>query len=130
MPKRPRSQAGGSDGFVYLMRCRSDSGVVYFKIGHSADPDKRLRTLQTGNPFRIKLYNIIAVEQMSDAETTAHQAVAHLMDRTEGGGTEWFTRKRQINTTREEIWETILKGLRDNGLLSSSSSSSTSSISD
>ena len=100
------------------------AGVAYFKIGHSADPDKRLRNLQTGNPFHIKPYDIIAVEQMSDAETTAHQAVEHLMDRTEGGGTEWFTRKRLTNTTCEEIWDTIFKGLRDNGLLSSSSSSS------
>jgi len=48
--KRARRDAGPKATSVYLME-----GNKHVKVGISADPDKRLKQIQTGNPNRIKL---------------------------------------------------------------------------
>ena len=58
-----------SEGYVYLIRME---GTTFYKIGMSLDPEIRLQTLQTGNPYRLDLVNRRAVRDMRGAETGLH----------------------------------------------------------
>jgi hypothetical protein len=73
--------------YVYIFR--SVNSPLY-KVGHSSDPDRRLKELQTGNPFKIEEYSRL---QCSDA-TIARSIERFIMDRLSGrkskGGNEWF----------------------------------------
>lgn len=69
-------QAGNKDcpqegGYVYVIHALGTSRV---KIGYSADPEKRLRELQTGSPFELRL--LAKWPGSLDSELSAHRAFA------------------------------------------------------
>ncbi|KAL8746171.1 MAG: hypothetical protein Q9190_001782 [Brigantiaea leucoxantha] len=57
-------------GFVYLIRM---SFTPFLKIGMSLDPEIRIRTLQTGNPYPLQLVKTWAVRDMRSAELSLHR---------------------------------------------------------
>ncbi|MDA9993289.1 GIY-YIG nuclease family protein [bacterium] len=66
--------------------CISD-GKDLCKFGFSNNPEKRLKTLQTGNPNNLQLIDTILVEEkeVRNLEKTLHKEYAH--KRVKG---EWF----------------------------------------
>ena len=75
-----------SRGYVYLIHM---TGTTYYKIGMSLDPEIRLRTLQTGNPYMLDIMTTRHVSDMRSAESALHwryeaQRVLNLNAR------EWF----------------------------------------
>jgi len=58
--------------FIYIIRCDNQN---LFKIGISNNVDKRLKQLQTGNPYKLKcIYKIKSLEiKASKIEATIHQ---------------------------------------------------------
>jgi hypothetical protein len=56
-----------------------------FKVGRSDDPAQRLKQLQTGSPYPLKL--VLVLEDMGRLETQLHRRLAHGKTR---GGEEWF----------------------------------------
>lgn len=74
----------GKPGKIYLMRCETHDWI---KIGRSADPTARARSLSYGEHAAVKL---IAEREVSDdcvAETVAHRLAAWLGYERDG---EWF----------------------------------------
>lgn len=67
--------------YVYFIRREDDSGPV--KIGTTNDPYKRLLTVQTGNPYKLKIIKII--KGGKNLEKTLHNKFGKF--RMEG---EWF----------------------------------------
>ncbi|KAI4186855.1 MAG: hypothetical protein L6R41_003204 [Letrouitia leprolyta] len=59
-----------SRGFVYLIHM---TGTTYYKIGMSLDPEIRLRTLQTGNPYVLNIVTTRSVSDMRSAESELHR---------------------------------------------------------
>lgn len=59
-----------SQGEVYLIHM---GGTTFYKIGMSLDPQIRLRTLQTGNPYPLQILHTQAVQDMRSAETGLHR---------------------------------------------------------
>ena len=59
-----------SQGHVYLINMQD---TAFYKIGMSLDPQIRLRTLQTGNPYPLQIINTRAVPDMRSAETRLHR---------------------------------------------------------
>ncbi|KAL9034066.1 MAG: hypothetical protein Q9180_005610 [Flavoplaca navasiana] len=59
-----------SRGYVYLIHM---TGTTYYKIGMSLDPEIRLRTLQTGNPYVLNIMATQYVSDMRSAESALHQ---------------------------------------------------------
>ena len=59
-----------SRGYVYLIHMTRST---YYKIGMSLDPEIRLRTLQTGNPYVLNIIANQSVSDMRSAETALHQ---------------------------------------------------------
>ena len=59
-----------SQGYIYLIHMNDTS---FYKIGMSLDPQIRLRTLQTGNPYPLQILNTQAVQDMRSAETSLHR---------------------------------------------------------
>ena len=58
--------------FIYIIRCEKQN---LFKIGISKNVDKRLKQLQTGNPYKLKcIYKIKSLEiKATKIEATIHQ---------------------------------------------------------
>lgn len=70
---------------VYFMACRDSSGREFVKIGYSGDVQKRIRKLQTGNPFRLQVDH---VEPGTRKDERRHQRrFEHLRANTSG---EWI----------------------------------------
>lgn len=71
------------DTAVYLMQCGG-----FYKVGISADPWKRLKTLQTGSPLEIRLIHSVWLPRH-----LAHLAEADIHFRFRGTRVrgEWFT---------------------------------------
>ncbi|MCJ1226691.1 hypothetical protein MMC12_003344 [Toensbergia leucococca] len=59
-----------AQGYIYLIHME---GTTFYKIGMSLDPQIRLRTLQTGNPYPLHILNMQAVPDMRSAETRLHR---------------------------------------------------------
>ena len=57
-------------GYVYLIHM---ADTAFYKIGMSLDPEMRLRTLQTGNPHRLRIVRVSAVRDMRAAESGLHE---------------------------------------------------------
>jgi hypothetical protein len=70
--------------FLYVIAA-SPAGPC--KIGHSANPMKRRRTLQTGNPQRLGLYHKepVAANWGRSVEQSLHRDIHHLREHGE-----WF----------------------------------------
>ena len=59
-----------SQGYIYLIHME---GTTFYKIGMSLDPQIRLQTLQTGNPYPLKIRKTQAVQDMRSAESNLHR---------------------------------------------------------
>ncbi|KAL8689091.1 MAG: hypothetical protein Q9218_005160 [Villophora microphyllina] len=59
-----------SEGSVYLIHME---GTSFYKIGMSLDPQIRLRTLQTGNPYTLTIRRTQVVGDMRSAESDLHR---------------------------------------------------------
>lgn len=55
--------------YVYLI---SDSNNYTYKIGVSNNPEKRVKSLQTGNDRVLKIVHKVLCENYSDVETALH----------------------------------------------------------
>jgi len=75
-----------SEGFVYLIHM---TGTTFYKIGMSLDPQLRLRTLQTGNPYTLTIRSTLAVPEMRSAETGLHRQF-EAQRVSNGNAREWF----------------------------------------
>ena len=80
-------------GWVYILEAVGCDGV--YKIGWARDPLKRIRFLQAGSPFELKLHAVL--EGSRKEESQLHWNVKS--NRVPRGGREWF-----YWTSREEVW--------------------------
>lgn len=55
--------------YVYLI---SDSNTYNYKIGISNNPERRIKSLQTGNDNKLKIIHKILCEYYSDVEKALH----------------------------------------------------------
>lgn len=75
-------RAIGDIGYVYFVwmalppELSANPSVTFIKIGRSENPQVRLVTLQTGNPFTLTLEGYIPVINMGEAERRAHMVAA------------------------------------------------------
>ena len=60
-------------GYVYLIRCVTDDDKRRCKVGASTNPQARLRTLQTGNPFSLELVHTFPSDDMYASEFAMHK---------------------------------------------------------
>lgn len=67
--------------WVYFVRCGS-----YVKIGHGADPTRRLRDFEAGNPYPLRLIGMFPGGKLE--ERRLHEAFERLRHAT--AGEEWF----------------------------------------
>lgn len=98
--------------FVYLVECDVGEGVgalpmharAYYKIGVAANPKIRLKELQTGNPFKLRIVKTEPTASAFQLERRLHGAMAS--SRREG---EWFysTPNHIIKT-----WHRIVRDFR------------------
>lgn len=59
--------------YVYLMQME---GMDIYKIGHSKNPNKRLESVQTGNPFKLTLVDFYETQRASQIEAAMHNRYA------------------------------------------------------
>lgn len=85
-PNRAAQQNSGADGVYVIGSVDPD----YVKIGKAGSVISRLRSLQTGNPFKLYIHRIFKFERTIDTtkvEVWAHEDAGRL----HGGGVgEWF----------------------------------------
>jgi hypothetical protein len=67
---------------LYLLQSGKNGS---FKVGRSNNPEQRLKSLQTGNPYPLKL--ILVLENQGHLEAQLHRRLAHGKTK---GGEEWF----------------------------------------
>lgn len=99
---------GSKSRKVYLLRSNEN-----YKIGIAKDVNKRIKQLQTGNPYKIELIGSYESMHASKIETTLHNQYSH--EREMG---EWFTLslREEINFINEcERIENNIKILNDLG---------------
>lgn len=60
-------------GLVYLIQ--SD---IFYKIGYTIDLDKRLRSLQTGNPKPLTVAAVVEIDHPARLENELHRMFRHL----------------------------------------------------
>ena len=88
---RPRVQNGDGAGdrrkieYVYIVAMGTGKNSQCFKVGHSINPDERLKVLQTGNPKTLHLLDKFPVSS-KDAEKVAHDELEKKYRKTR----EWF----------------------------------------
>lgn len=71
---------------IYLLECVNDLSETTYKIGYtSSDVNKRIKSLQTGNPGIISVLSIFETEYGQKVERALHRRYSHL--RLKG---EWF----------------------------------------
>ncbi|MCA9932967.1 MAG: GIY-YIG nuclease family protein [Anaerolineales bacterium] len=86
------SQPSDNTDYVYIIQMGRKN---IFKIGKSNDPNSRLASLQTANPYKLKFLNIFSADNASAAEETLHTALYE--NKLEG---EWF---RLTNTEKNAL---------------------------
>lgn len=59
--------------YVYLIQVQ---GMDVYKIGHSKNPKQRLKSVQTGNPFKCILIDSYKTNRASQIETALHHRFA------------------------------------------------------
>jgi hypothetical protein len=85
----------------------SKTGAI--KVGRSGDPERRLRQLQTGCPYRLRLI-LVALDQ-GHLERSVHHAMRPYQTRYGDG--EWF-HERGMGYIPEGIWEQALPWVLEN----------------
>lgn len=75
--------------FIYLIHAE---GTNLYKIGISNNPEKRLKSLQTANPYSLKLIFSIKVKNAFDVEKILHRTFSYckLNENSEEIIGEWF----------------------------------------
>lgn len=86
MPSKPivqvrRKPVIQTEGFVYLLK----SEVGFYKIGHAANPNDRIRTFNVKLPFQVEFEHLIKCKDRFTAERKLHKRYA---DKRLNG--EWF----------------------------------------
>jgi hypothetical protein len=101
-PRRAQSIAAAATAFA-LKQAQKKPQFVYFvecderiKIGVARDPERRLRSLQTGNPSQLRILAVVA----GDADL--EQAIHAKFESTRIGG-EWFCKTDQLNEFIERV---------------------------
>lgn len=75
------------ENIIYLIECVGDEETKY-KIGYTKDElnlKRRLKAIQTGNPYKCSICNTFNTKHYRKIETTLHNT--HIHKRLEG---EWF----------------------------------------
>lgn len=101
----------GVGGFVYLVKENNISdpnGPLHYMVGHSANPDAEIETLQKGNPRRLSFEFKIEVKDMKAADADAKLALNEYSCGLGGGGA-WFTAAH--NNERETLKQTFLRAV-------------------
>jgi hypothetical protein len=80
--KVPEKRKASKTHFIYLIHFHDD----IYKIGQSKDPQRRLRALQTSNPYTLTLVHSFPADKPDQAERALHQCLDS--SRREG---EWFS---------------------------------------
>jgi len=85
--------------YIYVF---SSENKRLWKIGFSNDPDRRLKELQTGCPFKIEEYTRIECDDnYREVEKAIHEKLSPYKQR---GGKEWYkVAKSWINTILFEV---------------------------
>jgi hypothetical protein len=66
--------------YVYLIKCS-----IYYKIGFSKNPQNRLKTIKTHNPFDVKLFATLKTDNYLSVEKNLHNLFAN-----KNSKREWF----------------------------------------
>ena len=72
-----------------------------FKVGKSDDPERRLRQLQTGCPYLLRI--ILIMEESGNLEPRVHQYLKTYKTRFSSGG-EWFS-ESGLGEIPVQVWE-------------------------
>lgn len=80
-PKEPADRSDTRIGYVYLIQ----SPTGHYKIGHTSNPDKRIKTFESKLPFEIEFIHLICTEDRFALEKELHRKFAQ--QRVRG---EWF----------------------------------------
>jgi len=75
--------------FVYFIRCKVEMFCNPIKIGVSASPEKRLKALQTSNPFKLALLDCIRFP--NEKQARAVEQKLHEIFQMRGMNGEWFS---------------------------------------
>lgn len=77
-----------SDTFVYVIGSRYKDDAI-LKIGVSNDPEKRLKTLQTSNPFKLRL--LLLSKRFNKADAFKAEKMLHELMKDYRLNGEWFS---------------------------------------
>jgi DNA segregation ATPase FtsK/SpoIIIE-like protein len=69
--------------YVYILKAGSD----HYKVGITADVVKRLKSIQTGNAYKVYVVAVRLCKDASKVEKKLHERLAAMST---AGGTEWF----------------------------------------
>lgn len=58
---------------VYIMYCKDLEGRTIHKVGISSDVKKRINSMQSGNPFKIKVLKLFKTPNASKVEKLIHK---------------------------------------------------------
>ena len=72
-----------------------------FKVGRSADPARRLKQLQTGSPYELRI--VLVVKNGGSQEKDIHKC---LVGYEGGGGSEWFHEKG-LSNIGDELYDLV-----------------------
>lgn len=86
---------------LYIIQSRVTGAI---KIGRSDDPERRLRQLQTGCPYALKI--ILVVDGGGNSERRVHQAMSRHRTRHTVGG-EWFA-EAGLGDVPVDVWNHAL----------------------
>jgi hypothetical protein len=101
-----RNKKKESPVFVYIIKA---IGTTFHKIGVSANPKKRLKDLQTGNPYKLMVKRRWKFPLKSTALITEKELHIYLSKHKCSGGKEWF---RNDNNIINQIESLIAKEIR------------------
>lgn len=93
--------------YIYLLKSQENG---YYKIGKSVNPDKRIKTLQTGNPEKIDLISKVKV---SDKFCNRVESALHLQYSYSNKNGEWF----DLSLEDELLFESNVKRVENNLLI-------------
>ncbi len=93
--------------YIYLFKSEENG---YYKIGKSVNPDKRIKTLQTGNPEKISLINKV---QISNKFSNRIESALHSQYSYANKIGEWFN----LSLEDELLFESNVKRIENNLLI-------------
>jgi predicted GIY-YIG superfamily endonuclease len=93
--------------YIYLLKSEENG---YYKIGKSVNPDKRVKTLQTGNPEKISLISKVEISNKFcyRVESALHSQYSYVKK-----NGEWFN----LSLEDELLFESNAKRIENNLLI-------------